>query len=390
MNMSQLIFDPAGYTVNDGTESVELLAKEFALLQFLYERRGQAFSREQLLDRVWVLEYPVERTVDDHIYRLRKKLRRWPHVKINTIRGYGYSLIMAEPKALDNPSMRDEEIQNAVRGLFEKYHLLGQGKSIVALASQREVLGFEINAYFRSYIRFIQADIGWFLETDEVRPRERFYWLLLLYWAATPDSDRVLDYCEEVLRQGLMTPEQHREMEILNILELYADAGKPKKAIERFDHTGRVVEQDGLTGFVMPVALMEMYVHLVAGSWEEADQTAARLERLLEKEPYIREIGRFRVFKGLRLLTKGQEREAEESLDEGLEILSMSQHLPLYLGAIKQINLFLRRCDPENSLARKYASLFESVQKEFHLSTFRPAMEKYISEFLGADMVEKE
>lgn len=73
--MSQLIFDPAGYTVNDGMESVELLAKEFALLQFLYERRGQAFSREQLLDRVWVLEYPVERTVDDHIYRLRKKLR---------------------------------------------------------------------------------------------------------------------------------------------------------------------------------------------------------------------------------------------------------------------------------------------------------------------------
>ncbi|GIO36616.1 hypothetical protein J41TS12_14770 [Paenibacillus antibioticophila] len=388
--MAQLIFDPAGYTVNDGTESVGLLAKEFALLQFLYEQRGQAFSREQLLDRVWVLEYPVERTVDDHIYRLRKKLRRWPHVKINTIRGYGYSLIMAEPKALDNPSMRDEEIQNAVRGLFEKYHLLGQGKSIVALAAQREVLGFEINAFYRSYIRFIQADIGWFLETDEVHPRERFYWLLLLYWAVTPDPDQALGYCEEVLRQGLMTPEQHREMEILNILELYADAGKPEKAIERFDHTGRIVEQDRLTGFVMPVALMEMYVHLVAENWEEADQTAARLERLLEKEPYIREIGRFRVFKGLRLLTKGKEREAEESLDEGLEILGMSQHLSLYLAAIKQINLFLRRCDPGDSLVLKYAHLFESVQKEFHLSTLRPAMEKYISEFLGAGMVEKE
>ncbi|MBU5671020.1 winged helix-turn-helix domain-containing protein [Paenibacillus brevis] len=388
--MAQLVFDPAGYTVNDGTESVELLAKEFALLQFLYEQRGRAFSREQLLDRVWVLEYPVERTVDDHIYRLRKKLRRWAHVQINTIRGYGYSLIMAEPKALDNPSMRDEEIRNAVRGLFEKYHLLGQGKSIVALAAQREVLGFEIDAFYRSYIRFIQADIGWFLETDEVPPRERFYWLLLLYWAGTPDYVRVLDYCEEVLRQGLMTPEQHREMEILNILEMYADAGKTKKAIERFDSTRRVVEQDGLTGFVMPVALMEMYVHLVAENWEEADQTAARLERLLEKEPYIREIGRFRVFKGLRLLAMGQEREAEENLDEGLEILGMSQHQPLYLAAIKQINLFLRRRDHENSLVRKYAGLFESVQKEYRLSTLGPAMEEYITEFLGAGTVEKE
>lgn len=388
--MAQLIFDPAGYTVNDGMESVELLAKEFALLQFLYEQRGQAFSREQLLDRVWVLEYPVERTVDDHIYRLRKKLRRWPHVQINTIRGYGYSLIMAEPKALDNPSMRDEELQNAVRRLFEKYHLLGQGKSIVALAAQREVLGFEINTFYRSYIRFIQADIGWFLKTDEVHPRERFYWLLLLYWATTPDHDRLLNYCEEVLRQGLMTPEQHREMEILNILEVYADAGKPEKAIERFEHTRRVVEQDGLTGFVMPVALMEMHVHLAAENWEEVDQTSARLERLLEKEPYIREIGRFRVFKGLRLLTKGQEQEAEESLDEGLEILVMSQHLPLYLAAVKQIHLFLRRYGPEHSLVRKYAGLLESVQKEFQLSTLGPAMDEYIKEFLGAGRVEKE
>ncbi|WP_410772173.1 winged helix-turn-helix domain-containing protein [Fontibacillus sp. BL9] len=381
--MAQLIFDPAGYTVTEGTEAVELLAKEFALLQFLYEHRGQAFSREQLLDRVWVLEYPVERTVDDHIYRLRKKLHRWEHIQINTIRGYGYSLVIAEPKGVDNPSMHDEEIQTAVRGLFEKYHLLGQGKSIMALAAQHEVLGFEIDAYYRRYIRFIQADITWFLETGELSPGERLYGLLLLLGSTSPDSARVLSYCEAALKKGLMTPEQHREMEILNILEVYADAGQPEKAIERFERTRRVVEHDGLTGFVMPVALMEMYVHLVAGNWNEADQTSARLERLLEKEPYIREIGRHSVFKGLRLVSDGREREAEKCLDEGLEVLGMSQHMPLYLGAINQINLFLRRRCPESPLVRKYAYLFESVEKEFHLYTLRPAMERSIVELLG-------
>ncbi|RCX16453.1 transcriptional regulator [Fontibacillus phaseoli] len=381
--MAQLIFDPAGYTVTEGTESVELLAKEFALLQFLYEHRGQAFSREQLLDRVWVLEYPVERTVDDHIYRLRKKLHHWSHIRINTIRGYGYSLIMADPKGVDNPSMRDEEIKSAVLGLFEKYHLLGQGKSIMALAAQHEVLGFEIDAFYRRYIRFIQADIKWFVETGEVHPRERLYWLLLLYWATAPDSARVLGYCEAALKQGLMTPEQHREMEILNILEVYADAGQPEKAIERFVHTRRVVEHDGLIGFVMPVALMEMYVHLVAGNWNEADQTSARLERLLEKEPYIREIGRFRVFKGLRLLSEGQEREAEKCLDEGLEVLGMSLHIPLYIAAINQINLFLWRYYPESPLVRKYASLFESVEKEHQLLTQRQDLEQSIMEILA-------
>lgn len=388
--MAKLIFDPAGYTVTEGTESVELLAKEFALLQFLYEHRGKAFSREQLLDRVWVLEYPVERTVDDHIYRLRKKLHRWGHVRISTIRGYGYSLSIAEPKGVDNPSMRDEEIQSAVTGLFEKYHLLGQGKSIIALAAQHEVLGFEIDAFYRRYIRFLQADIKWFVETNELQPGERLYGLLLILAGITSDSTRVLGYCETALKQGLLPPIQHREMEILNILEVYADAGLPEKAIQRFEQTRRVVEQDGLTGFVMPVALMEMYVHLVAGNWNEADQTAARLERLLEKEPYIREIGRFGVLKGLRLLLEGREREAEQCLDEGLEVLSMSLHMPLYLAAINQINLFLRRRYPESPLVHKFASLFEATEKEYHLLELRPAMEQCIMDILSVETGKKE
>lgn len=70
--MIRLQFDGDGYSVICGTDRVTLLAKEFALLRFLYDNRNQVFTREQLLDRVWPLEYPVERTVDDHIYRLRK------------------------------------------------------------------------------------------------------------------------------------------------------------------------------------------------------------------------------------------------------------------------------------------------------------------------------
>lgn len=384
--MAQLIFDPSGYMVSSGTESMELLAKEFALLKFLYENRGQAFSREQLLDRVWVLEYPVERTVDDHIYRLRKKLQRWSHIRINTIRGYGYSLVLAETKGVDNPSVRDEEVQSAVQSLFEKYHLLGQGKSIMALASQHEVLGFEMSPFYQNYIRFLTADIRWFVETCEVPPRERLYWLLLLYAGIDPEPERVLQYCEWALRKGLMAPEQHREMEILNILEVYAAAGRPELAIGRFAHTRRVVEKDGLTGFVMPVALMEMYAHVVAGNLEEADRTSARLERLIEEEPYLREIGRFEVMKGLRLLIEGREQEAEEHLDEGLKVLDMSLHMPLYLDAINQINQFLRRFRPESRLLRKYASLFEAVDKEYRLSEYLPEMERFIEGVLSGQI----
>lgn len=67
-----LSFDEVHYQVTSEGLDIRLLPKEYALLMFLYRNQGRAFTREQLLDHVWPMEYPVERTVDDHIYRLRK------------------------------------------------------------------------------------------------------------------------------------------------------------------------------------------------------------------------------------------------------------------------------------------------------------------------------
>lgn len=162
--MAQLIFDQAGYLVKSGTDTIVLLAKEYALLEFLYYNRNHTFTREQLLDRVWMLEYPSERTVDDHIYRLRKKLHHWDHITINTVRGYGYTLTLNERRQVDNPSVHDEEMKNAIGEMFEKYHRFGQSKSMLALETQQDVLGFEMDPFYQVYLRFIQGDIPWFLE----------------------------------------------------------------------------------------------------------------------------------------------------------------------------------------------------------------------------------
>jgi two-component system phosphate regulon response regulator PhoB len=74
--------------------AVELGPTEYRLLEFLMERPGRVFSREQLLDGVWGNEvYIDERTVDVHVGRLRKALNRG-HVEdpIRTVRGAGYAL----------------------------------------------------------------------------------------------------------------------------------------------------------------------------------------------------------------------------------------------------------------------------------------------------------
>lgn len=73
---------------------VKLGPTEFRLLETLIKRPGRVYSREQLLDRVWGQDIYVEaRTVDVHIGRLRKALKRKGEVDpIRTVRASGYAL----------------------------------------------------------------------------------------------------------------------------------------------------------------------------------------------------------------------------------------------------------------------------------------------------------
>jgi two-component system response regulator RegX3 len=72
--------------------SVALRVKEFDLLAYLIEHPGIVFTREQLLERVWGMEYSAgTRTVDMHIVMLRRRLGR-PDL-IETVRGVGYRAI---------------------------------------------------------------------------------------------------------------------------------------------------------------------------------------------------------------------------------------------------------------------------------------------------------
>src|SRR3984893_15113267 len=73
---------------------IDLGPTEYRLLEFLMERPGRVFSREQLLDGVWGNEvYIDERTVDVHVGRLRKALNRGhSDDPIRTVRGSGYAL----------------------------------------------------------------------------------------------------------------------------------------------------------------------------------------------------------------------------------------------------------------------------------------------------------
>lgn len=74
-------------------KEVQLTRKEFDLLRYLVEHRGEVLTRDRLLDEVWGYErFPTTRTVDTHILRLRQKFERDPErpVYIQTVHGQGY------------------------------------------------------------------------------------------------------------------------------------------------------------------------------------------------------------------------------------------------------------------------------------------------------------
>jgi DNA-binding response OmpR family regulator len=75
-------------------ESVSLTKTEYELLKLLLGSRGQVFSRQEVLDRVWPKDVVVtDRTVDVNITRMRKKIGRYSSCII-TRHGFGYLFVV--------------------------------------------------------------------------------------------------------------------------------------------------------------------------------------------------------------------------------------------------------------------------------------------------------
>jgi two-component system, OmpR family, alkaline phosphatase synthesis response regulator PhoP len=84
--------NPAEHTVFADGNEVILTVKEYELLRLFMTNPGVAFTRDQLMEKVWGVEYCGEtRTVDMHIRTLRQKLGPRCDI-IKTIRGVGYRL----------------------------------------------------------------------------------------------------------------------------------------------------------------------------------------------------------------------------------------------------------------------------------------------------------
>ena len=94
-HIGDLLIDPARREVRLNDRTLDLRTQEFDLLLALAEHRGLVLSREQILQKAWGFDfYGQTRTVDVHVAHLRKKMDG-SSVKIETVTGVGYKLVVS-------------------------------------------------------------------------------------------------------------------------------------------------------------------------------------------------------------------------------------------------------------------------------------------------------
>jgi DNA-binding response OmpR family regulator len=92
LRCGDLVLDRSRRAVQRGGRSIELTLKEYSLLEYLLEHRGECVSRSGLLEHVWKMHPDVTtNVVDVYINYLRRKVDEGAEDKlIHTVRGNGY------------------------------------------------------------------------------------------------------------------------------------------------------------------------------------------------------------------------------------------------------------------------------------------------------------
>ncbi len=85
------------HTLKNGEITSDLSFYEVELLKLLYERKGEPVSRDEILQKIWGLDSaPTNRTVDNFIVKLRRKVEQSADKPrhILTVYGFGYKLVL--------------------------------------------------------------------------------------------------------------------------------------------------------------------------------------------------------------------------------------------------------------------------------------------------------
>lgn len=94
LEVGDLLLDPAARTCRRGERTIELTAREFAILECLARRRDLVVTKREILEQVWDANYDGDvNVVEVHVSSLRRKIDQpFGRQTLQTVRGMGYRL----------------------------------------------------------------------------------------------------------------------------------------------------------------------------------------------------------------------------------------------------------------------------------------------------------
>lgn len=372
--MEKIKFSNTGFKVTYRSEEITFLPREYRLFKFLYQNPYRIFSREALLDAVWPMEDPVDRTVDDHIYRVRKKIESLSSVvEIETIRGKGYLLSIKEVH--DSPLLKDNEVSTQFKSLFHKYHLYGQGDALKLLEENQNVFGFHIDLPNLLYLQFMKGDFSWFLEAQEITFWEKCFYLLHIYSFIESDKMKCLDFFTCALSAEEIPEYQRLEMKLLSRLSLLIYTKQLDEAATLLHQSKKEIDEENIDGFIPLILLSEICLALLQKDLHEVEVRIEETKKHLVNYPYLRENANFSIVKGIYNLLKNNESKAEDYFNEGFQLLQQAKFIPGVLMNINMILFYLDEFGLHGRLQTYYLALKKKHLQEYKLNELHSKIE---------------
>ncbi|UTR16455.1 winged helix-turn-helix domain-containing protein [Salipaludibacillus sp. LMS25] len=376
------IFQPNDLTVTHGNDTITFLRKEYALLHYLYTHDGKSFSRDALLDAVWPSESPSDRTVDDHIYRLRKKLKPWEqYVSIETIKGYGYQLVLHGHEE-HSPLVHDDEFKQLTSQLYSKYHLYGQGEALEALVLNK-AFGISLDEWRGFHTAFIKGDFQAILYDQELPFSEKALYVFHVAFIFCDDVQckRLFRTFEQGLQTQLFSPRSIDEAQTLaapHFAIWVGDLAKAEHYLTEADNTVSSVSH----GFYPYLQLMHMFLSI-------AQEQPTKFEILMEKmavffaeRPYQRELGLYYVIQGLFFITQEQFVTGRATIHKGLQITKKTRFTSHLFLTLRTALFFLEHYVEDRQTERELTRLWEELTDGLDLPLIAAHSEQVILEHI--------
>ena len=380
--ITDLYFDESTNSVHLKGTQIHFLKKEFDLFYFLYKNPNHTFTRNELLDAVWAMESPSDRTVDDHIYRIRKKLKMTPSpVGIKTIKGRGYQLVIDLNDDKKSPLFDDQEFQEISAKLIKKYHLYGQGEAIETIL-QLKSFGIEKNNDSFVTYSLIKGDFQALIQNTKIEFPQRLLLLLYLYSWSVGNRNAALTYYYQAIKKHNLTNESDSEATLLApiFFTIYAKEFSAAQAAINKAELSITEAHQGLYPFLQITKLM---LALCEGEKSEVERLITTTESFLNKNQYDREIGFFLVLKGLFSIQYGNKIEGRDLVDEGIEITRKTRFVSNILLVVDTCIFYLRNGIEDPITYKKVRQEWSFLSDEYKLKSLGRETEMQLLDILS-------